>query len=79
MAELSMTHYTVQGRNGPGIISVQGVHAGDVIINIQYNDHGVVIESHGPFERLVSSDDQLVQTSLVDLSSLLPFHVYVVR
>ena len=71
--------YIVQGRNGPGPISVPGTSAGDIVGLVQYNDHGRVIESHGPFETMISVNDQVQQTSLVDLSTILPFFVYVLH
>jgi hypothetical protein len=75
---LGLKLYSVQGRNGPGPISVPGVSVGDVIGLIHYNDHGRVVESHGPFDNVVSVDDEIHQFSLADLSIILPFHVYII-
>lgn len=70
--------YTVQGRNGPGPISIVGLNVGDVLGVVQYNDHGRVIASHEPFEPVVTVTDQIQQTALTDLSMTLPFFVYTV-
>jgi len=76
MANYKLSHFEVQGRNGPGTISVPGVMAGDVIGLIFYNDYGFIIASHEPFERVVTVSDQVKQTALVDLTGIAPFHIY---
>lgn len=75
---LKLTHYTVQGRNGPGAISVPGVAVGDVIGLIFYNDFGFIMASHEPLERVVTVNNQVQQTALIDLSATLPFHIYTI-
>jgi hypothetical protein len=78
MATLGLTHYLVQGRNGPGSIPVDGLNVGDAIGLKYYNDYGSVIASHEPFESVVSVKDHLQQTALTDLSIVLPFHIYTI-
>lgn len=70
---LNQNQATINPTLAPGTI------AGQIIGVVQYNDHGRVIESHGPFETVISVANNVQQTSLVDLTSILPFFVYVMQ
>lgn len=78
MAVLKLTHYLVQGRNGAGPIPVPGVVVGEVIGLIFYNDYGFVIASHEPLERVITVNNQVQQTAIIDLSSRPPLHIYTI-
>lgn len=69
MSEFGLGHYTFNGRNGSGSVSVPGLKAGDICLQQVVN--GTYIPPDGSeFERVISTDGQIVQNDAANLSAI---------
>lgn len=76
MANVQLSVFNVQPRNGIGSISVPGVKVGDVLVLIFLNNYDLAVSPFFYFERVVTVANQIQQVNANNLSGLAPFHVY---